>query len=365
MANYTSVLKPFAWITADDLGEWLYDEKTDRYIVPTAGEKATLTEQFVTYISQSIGVIGNSITIEYIAGGTKGNEIVTVTSQNIQVQIEDGVSTAEDIRAAISANGPASALVSIQLSVVSPDTLPDVQVRTQNIVGPLNLVGGLDDTPFPKQDVPYRRKRFEAIINSSCQKIEQILGTNVIAKDYQEDLDGNDSNVIIPSMWPMISLQDIRIDFNRNFGAETVVSSLNTLFRGMADRRMDITAPELRIVGDNVYLRDDDSNNVIGRVFSGSVAGSVRIKYKAGWAKDIQDVPSDLRLAALQLAEWFEFRRSNKDIGISSKGVRGESYSKSEQLEEGIPVSIYGLIQSYKNESFGTFERSQNNIFGL
>jgi len=365
MASYVSILKDNAWITADDVGEWLYDDHSDRYEVPTTGEYAYLVEQFVRYTAQTIGVIGNAITIEYTGGAIAGSEVVTVIGSAISVQLEDGVSTAEQIRTAISASGPASALVNVQLEVIAPDTLPDVQIRTQNIAGPTSLANGVDDTPFPKTDVPIRRKRFELLINSACSKIESILQTIVLAKDFQEDADGNDSNVIVPSMWPILSLSDVRIDYNRNFGPETIVEQINLLLRGMADKRADLGVNDIRIVGNDIYLRDDDSDNVIGRIFSGSVAGSVRVTYKAGWARDISDVPSDLRLATLQLVEWYEFRRSNKDVGIASKGVRGESYSKITELEEGIPTEIYQTLSSYINVSFGMFERIQNNIFGV
>jgi hypothetical protein len=257
MAIYTSILKSNCWVTADDVGEWIYDDKPERYEVPA------------------------------------------------------------------------------------------------------------DPEPFPKSDVPVRRKRFEKLINAACDKIESILDTNVLAKQFQEDFDGNDSNVIVPSRWPIISVEELKIDYNRNFGPETIVDSINQILRGSADKRSDASIPELRIVGNDIYLRDDDNDNVIGRIFSGSVAGSIRVKYTAGWAINNDDVPSEIHLATLQLVEWYEFRRSNKDIGISSKGVRGESYSKMGELEQGIPVEIFQMLEPYINLSFGSFERIQNNIFGV
>ena len=192
MALYTSILKSNTWVTADEVGTWLYDDKPERYEVPTAGIFAFLVEQFVRYTAQTIGVVGNGITIEYTGGGTQGSEVVSVVGSAISVDIEDGVTTAEDIRAAVSASGPASALVSVQLEVIPPDTLPDVQVRTQNTVAVTNLSGGIDDIPFEDTKVPIRRKRYEMLINAASDKIESILQTIVLCKEYQEDLDGND-----------------------------------------------------------------------------------------------------------------------------------------------------------------------------
>lgn len=365
MATYNSILKPASWITADDFGEWMYDDKPERYEVP-AGAFAVLLIQDILYTAKNIGVIGNGITIEYTAGAVQGAEVVNTVGNDITVQIESGVSTAEDIRTAVASSGPASALVNVALQVIAPDQLSEVQVRTQTAPeAQANLADGVDDIAFPKADVPIRRKRFELLINSACSKIESIIQTIVLAKDFQEDSDGNDSNVIVPSQWPILSLDTVKIDFNRNFGPSTIVDQINIILRGMADKRQDVGASDIRIVGNDIYLRDDDNDNVIGRIFSGSVAGSVRVNYKAGWARDIDDVPDDLRLATLQLTEWYERRRSNKDIGIGSKGVRGESYSKQGEMTEGIPTEIYDLIAPYINMSFGMFERMQNNIMGL
>lgn len=257
MALYTSILKANCWVDADEVGEWLYDDKPERYLVPA------------------------------------------------------------------------------------------------------------EPTPFPKPDVPVRRKRFEFLINSSCQKIEQILGTVILAKTFQEDIDGNSANVISVSKWPVLSIEELKIDCNRNFGPETIVQQMNLMLRGSADLRADALAPDLRIIGNDIYLRDSDSDNVIGKIFTGSDAGSIRVKYKAGWALDKADVPSDIRLATLQLIEWYEFRRANKDIGIATKGVKGESYQRSEDLIEGIPSSIYGMIEKYIDQSFGVYNKSQQNFFGV
>ena len=365
MATFTSKLKPNSWINADELGRWLNDDKPERYEVPTAGEQATVNIQSIKYTARNQGIAGNAITIEYVSGGSAGSESVAVSESAITVTIEDAVSTAQNIRQAVSNSGAASALVFAELIVQEPDVLADVQARTQQIVSATSLAGGVNDTPFDDSSIPFRRQRYEMLINSACQRIEGILRTNVLAKTYQEDIDGNDSNVVVPAQWPIISVADIRIDYNRNFDEASIVDQINILFRGMPDTRQDVSANDIRLVGNDIYLRDDDSDNVIGRVFSGSVAGSVRVTYKAGWANNTEDVPEDLRLAALFLAEWLEFRRSNRDVGVSSKGVRGESYSKGEELIEGIPASIYGMLENYINHSFGEHFRHQNNIFGV
>jgi len=252
MATYNSILKPHSWITADDIGAWLHDDKPERYEVPA------------------------------------------------------------------------------------------------------------DPEVFPRSDVPIRRKRYEMLINSACSKIEAILRTNVLAKQFQEDLDCNDSNVIVPSAWPILSIDELKIDRSRVFSAESIISDLEYMLRGTPDKRSEVSTPDLRIIGNDIFM----NGSIISGASIGS-AGPVRIKYTAGWGRDSSDVPDDIVLATTQLVEWYEFRRSNKDIGVASKGVRGENYSRSSEMVNGIPLEIYQSLEPYINESFGTFESPQTNVFGI
>jgi hypothetical protein len=96
-------------------------------------EYATASIQGLNYTAVTPGTVGNSITIEYLAGGTAGSEGVGVVGSAITVTLEDGVSTASQVKAAIDGNGPASALVT---SVVANDIAQTTQA-------PTNLTGGV------------------------------------------------------------------------------------------------------------------------------------------------------------------------------------------------------------------------------
>lgn len=218
-----------------------------------------------------------------------------------------------------------------------------------------------DPTPFP-EGVERRRRRMEMFINLACDYIERTIQTNVLKKEYQEDLDGNGSNVIVPSFWPILKVNELKIDFNRQFGAESIVDEINQILRATADIRQDTSAPTLKIIGSDIVLRDDAEDNVIGRIFSGSILGSIRIKYEAGWADDANDVPAMLKQAALMLVEFYEFKRSEKTLGVSSKGVRGESFSK---FTDTVPDSINELLAPFENVSIGTYTQVQQNVFGV
>lgn len=103
----------------------------------TAAVKATLKVQDLTYTAKTAGLAGNDITIAYVDGGTAGSESVDVTGTDIEVTIEDGVSTAENILDAIEASVPAAALVDV---VVDEGDEDDVQ----SIFAETPLAGGDD-----------------------------------------------------------------------------------------------------------------------------------------------------------------------------------------------------------------------------
>lgn len=79
--------------------------------VGTAAVKASRKIQDITYTAKVAGVAGNSITINYNTGGTAGSEVVTVVGSAISVAMEDGVSTAAQLKTAIENSVAAMALI--------------------------------------------------------------------------------------------------------------------------------------------------------------------------------------------------------------------------------------------------------------
>jgi hypothetical protein len=106
------------------------------YFQYTPQAKASETIQNISYVADNFGAAGNLISIEYIGGGTAGSELVSVLSNAITVEIEDGVSTADQIKLAVDAFPAAAALV--DLTITGLGTTP------QTIQGPTFLLGGLD-----------------------------------------------------------------------------------------------------------------------------------------------------------------------------------------------------------------------------
>lgn len=60
--------------------------------------------------------VTNVVTVQYLAGGTAGSENVTVIGTNIQVQIQNGVSTASQVRKAIENDPDANQLVTLKIT---------------------------------------------------------------------------------------------------------------------------------------------------------------------------------------------------------------------------------------------------------
>lgn len=107
-------------------------------IIAVAEVKSSRKIQDILYTSKLTGTAGDAITIDYNTGGTGGGATVSVSGNAITVQIEDGVTTAATIAAAIAAYPAANALVGTAVDAGDED---DVQA----VFGAaLSLQGGVD-----------------------------------------------------------------------------------------------------------------------------------------------------------------------------------------------------------------------------
>jgi hypothetical protein len=95
---------------------------------------STLVFQDITYTSVALGGPGNLANITYTSGGVAGAEVVTVYGNSIRVQIASGVSTATQVLAAINASPGA-------LNVVSA-LITGTPANPQTAAGPTSLSGG-------------------------------------------------------------------------------------------------------------------------------------------------------------------------------------------------------------------------------
>lgn len=103
-------------------------------VTPYAGVQSVLTVQDLTFTFTAAGD-NNSYTLEYTSGGTAGSEVVTILGQAITIQIQSGVSTATQIKAAADGSPMASAITT---------TISGVGSDPQVTFGPTNFAGGIN-----------------------------------------------------------------------------------------------------------------------------------------------------------------------------------------------------------------------------
>lgn len=97
---------------------------------------AAVTLQSLTYTAVAdLGASGNSITIQYANTATAGAETVTVTGTAIVVGIETGVSTRNQVKTAVLASAPASALVVVTGASASAATTVAATPLTGGVSG--------------------------------------------------------------------------------------------------------------------------------------------------------------------------------------------------------------------------------------
>jgi hypothetical protein len=101
----------------------------------TVAVAAYVSIQDLTFTAVATGVGGNSISVQYTTGGVAGSETVGVIGNAITVQIASGLSTAQQIATAIAAFPAAAALVNVSIFGLSTNkqTAP---------VGPISLASG-------------------------------------------------------------------------------------------------------------------------------------------------------------------------------------------------------------------------------
>ncbi len=105
-------------------------------VTPYAGVSASLTMQDLTFTFNQPQAFNNSFTVEFTSGGTAGSEVVSVSGFAITIQIESGVSTATQIKAACDASPGFAANITTSISGVGSNA--------QVADGPDNFSGGVD-----------------------------------------------------------------------------------------------------------------------------------------------------------------------------------------------------------------------------
>lgn len=99
----------------------------------------------IVYTAATKGIGGNGLTVAYTTGATAGSEVVTVTGPAVSIQVQANTSTGDQIKTAVEASAPATALVT-----VADDAGNDGSGAVVGAVTATSLAGGADG--FPDRD---------------------------------------------------------------------------------------------------------------------------------------------------------------------------------------------------------------------
>lgn len=199
------------------------------------------------------------------------------------------------------------------------------------------------------------------LINTACARVERFIDGPVMSREFVEYSDGNNSTVLMLTHFPVTEITEIIIDYNRAFDVANALEPGQYVLRGLPPlNQAGLTDPEIQVNGSDVVLRDDANVAVLGRLFSGSVVQSIKCTYTAGRGA-AADLPDDLKTATLMLIDYLYIVRENRELGVGSKGVMGQSYTRKQLGESGMPEEIEAMLEPYKDYALPPVSMPQRN----
>ncbi len=198
--------------------------------------------------------------------------------------------------------------------------------------------------------------KLKRLLNMATDKCEKYIQGPIKQQQFTETKDGDSSNTLVPDYYPVRSIDEIRVDYNRDFGDATIIQPDAYLLRKLEG------VSSIGVKGTDIVIRDDSNTAIVGRIFIGSVVGSIQVKYTAGWGADADDIPYDIQQAVLILIEHFYLLRENRELNLKSKSnMSGQGYSK----ELGIPIEVSLLLDDYVDQTMGRNNLPQRNLFPI
>lgn len=166
------------------------------------------------------------------------------------------------------------------------------------------------------------------LLNVGYKRIEKYISRQVIAKEYTEYYDGDNSGKLLLRKWPVIEVDSIYVDAERDFSSDTLVDPDN-------------------------YFVDTDSDTSIGVVeifkHGGSNPGwfskgikNIKVVYTAGWL----EAPAPLLHALCLFVAWHYKHSGNEAIRQASIG----GFSKTFENDD-LPPHIKNWLCDYKERS--------------
>lgn len=208
-----------------------------------------------------------------------------------------------------------------------------------------------------KPDVKDYDDRLTMLANMACTKVETYIQSPVLVQEKIDTQDGTASNILVPHWYPVRKVNEIRIDYNGDFTQPTSIIDL-----GAYSLRGFWRSLQFGIAGSDIVVRNDGNVSILGRVFMGSTAQSIQVKYDAGLSYSKEEVPDDLKYATLMLVEYFYILRENRELGVTGKtNLAGQNYTR----ETGIPAEITLMLDPYVDFTFGGANKPQKNNLAI
>lgn len=170
----------------------------------------------------------------------------------------------------------------------------------------------------------------QGIVNRASQEMEQLIGQNIISRDYTDERYSGDgkSYLLVLRQAPVTAVTSLYDDCYWDFTSASLIDS------------------------DYYYIWQDEG--IIERKDAAFANGRANIKvtYTAGWGKDTT-LPRDIRQKCLMLAAHYYMQspagkgRQGQD-SLSLPGGQGTS-----RYVQGIPKEVYDTARAYRRIRYG------------
>lgn len=165
--------------------------------------------------------------------------------------------------------------------------------------------------------------KVEFFVNSASQQIQTYCSRNFVSSSYSEVWDGQGSNLLLPTEYPITAVASIKFSGNGDFAS---AQPLNT----------------------NSYFFDAQMISLYEDFLTPRGSGVVQVVYTAGYST----IPMDLQFACLRQFQYLwkmQGTDGNAMTGFKSVSKMNESAVKDDSIgKTGLIADVVGILDSYK-----------------
>ncbi len=161
-------------------------------------------------------------------------------------------------------------------------------------------------------------ERLDLLIDWITERAKGIIGRDLEKKERTELLDGAGGTVIILPVIPVEEVKSISLDAQRNFQAS-------------------IEPEEFTVNKETGVIELHNHVSPVG-------SKTIKVVYTAGWEQD--DVPADLKMAAIEAISWNLSRLHDRQFGIKSQTTPDGVNLGYEMV---LPLGAQKIFESYRD----------------